>query len=430
MRAPAISAEPQTAGDVRGHFIPVRKRDIIETLCRQDGLAGEDARAQFRQLCRLLGSIFHYEYFDELERLRDDYYYFNPEIDPKARFDPDLLERSYRDLLDAFLGVLEGANFVEVPHDEIERAHRERAVVRVNIRTSVDDYRDIRFFRRGRRHEKAPIKEWFGWRKREIDIEVYDDVVLWVAVKDRDGINNKGKQSGRHTVRPGCVLIKYFRHIASADLNALFPNVEVVLGLRDKLFLGVPAVVGGMTILFKLASTITVLFLVAGFYLGISSAVRDDQMAAALAALSGLVALGGLVVRQWVKFQRQSLMYQKELTDNVYFRNVNNNAGIFDYVIGAAEQQECKEAFLAYYFLLTAAQPMTQAELDDRIEHWLQERFGVDVDFEVDDALAKLERLGGLKRSGDKLSVPPLGEALVRLDGIWDNYFTFAPVPA
>src|SRR5207248_647818 len=83
----------------------------------------------------------------------------------------------------------------------------------------------------------------------------------------------------------------------------------------------------------------------------------------------------------------------KEISDNVYFKNVNNNAGVFDAIIGAAEEQECKEAFLAYYFLATTTEPLTQSALDEHIERWLQDTFGVDVDFEVDDALAKLERL-------------------------------------
>ena len=124
------------------------------------------------------------------------------------------------------------------------------------------------------------------------------------------------------------------------------------MGFRDRLMLGVPALIGGVPILLKLASTLTVLFLVAGFYLGLSNAVRDEEMAGALAAVSGLIALGGFMVTQWVRFQRQSLLHQKILSDNVYYRNVNNNAGIFDYIIGEAEEQECKEAFLAYYFLL------------------------------------------------------------------------------
>ena len=113
-----------------------------------------------------------------------------------------------------------------------------------------------------------------------------------------------------------------------------------------------PALIGGIPILLKLASTLTVLFLVAGFYLGVAGSMKEADTAGALAALSGLVALGGFVARQWMKFQRQSLIYQKILSENVYFRNVNNNAGIFDFIIGEAEEQECKEAFLAYYFLL------------------------------------------------------------------------------
>jgi hypothetical protein len=52
--------------------------------------------------------------------------------------------------------------------------------------------------------------------------------------------------------------------------------------------------------------------------------------------------------------------------------------------------------------------------------------FDVDIDFEVDDALAKLERLGLLKRNNKELSVLPLDEALILLDQRWDNFFLFA----
>ena len=134
-----------------------------------------------------------------------------------------------------------------------------------------------------------------------------------------------------------------------------------------------PAIAGGIPILLKIYATITVLFLVIGFYLGTNASVEDKDIATALAALGGILALGGFVVQQWVKYQWKSLRYQSELTDNVYYRNINNNAGIFDYLIGAAEDQECKEAFLAYYFLHTAAAPPTADELDGRIEAWLRQ---------------------------------------------------------
>ena len=79
----------------------------------------------------------------------------------------------------------------------------------------------------------------------------------------------------------------------------------------------------------------------------------------------------------------------------------------------------------AYYFLLAPGGEPTEDGLDRRIEEWLQQTFSVDVDFECDDALVKLDRLGLLKRDGDRLSVPPLDEALRRLDRIWDNFFPF-----
>jgi len=49
-------------------------------------------------------------------------------------------------------------------------------------------------------------------------------------------------------------------------------------------------------------------------------------------------------VTQWMKFQRQTLIHQKTIADNIYYRNVNNNAGVFDTLIGGAEEQESKES--------------------------------------------------------------------------------------
>jgi hypothetical protein len=417
----------------RDFVIAVRKTDILDALVGHGRLAGEEEREQYRQLCRVLAAIFHYEYFGELERLRNDYFYFNPELEPHTRFDRPALERAYADLVASLTSVLTDANFVEMSHAEIEEAHQQRVAMRVEVAAPLDEYREVRFFRRGHHTETLETVEWLGLRRRSHPVKVHDDVVLFVAIKPEAQIASKRgrKRLKRREIRPGSVLIKYFRNIADIDLNALFPDVRVVMSLWDKLFLSGPALAGGIPILLKLASTITVLFLVIAFYLGMSSGVRDEDTPAALAALSGLIALGGFIMRQWLRYQRQSLKYQKELTDNVYFRNVNNNAGIFDYIIGAAEDQECKEAFLAYYFLCTATGLRAQAELEAVIETWLKETFGVDLDFKVGEALAKLERLGLLVRQGELLTVLPIGKALTRLDEVWSGYFKDkVPVPA
>ena len=87
----------------------------------------------------------------------------------------------------------------------------------------------------------------------------------------------------------------------------------------------------------------------------------DNDLEQALAALSGLFALGAFLLRQWGNFHRQSLIHQKQLTDNIYYRNINNNSGIFTYLIGEAEEQECKEALLAYYCLIMANRSRSRA---------------------------------------------------------------------
>jgi hypothetical protein len=191
----------------------------------------------------------------------------------------------------------------------------------------------------------------------------------------------------------------------------------------DKAYLGVPAIAGGIPILLKLYATISVLFVVIGFYLGTSKSVADKDLATALAALTGLVALGGFAMRQWLKYQHRSLKYHMELTENIYYRNINNNAGIFDYIIGTAEDQGSKEALLAYHFIRTAPSAPTAAELAGRVEAWLSKNFGVNVDFDIANALATLERFGLLRREEERLFVSPLDEAIAQLHRVWESFF-------
>jgi hypothetical protein len=192
---------------------------------------------------------------------------------------------------------------------------------------------------------------------------------------------------------------------------------------RDRWTLGLPAVIGGVPILMKLAPTLAILLVIAGVHFGYQGAVEQDHLKQALAVMSGIAALGGFAAHQWLKYQRKALRYLITVKDSIYFRNVNNNGGVFEALVGAGEEQDFKESLLAYRFLL--AQPDDEATLDRRVEAWLKARFGVDIDFEVADALATLESYGLLKRQGERLSVPPIGEALRCLDERWDNAFDY-----
>ena len=146
-------------------------------------------------------------------------------------------------------------------------------------------------------------------------------------------------------------------------------------------------------------------------------------MKTALAALIGIVALGGFAVRQWLKYKHQTLKYHMELAENIYFRNVNNNAGIFDYLVATAEDQETKEAALAYHFIRKAEVALTATEVAARIEAWLAKNFAVNLDFKVADALRTLNRFGLVRRDGEQLFVLPLEPAIAQLHQVWNNFF-------
>jgi hypothetical protein len=408
----------------RDQFIPVRKEDLFSTLIKQGDLADPVERELFWRFARTLRTICHYEYSETLDRLRDDYYYFNPEVAGHTVADRAKSDCAYDDLIRSLDKILKDANFEELPHEEVTEAHRNRTVP-VEVKAEHDDFREVRFYKRGRHVERFEVREWFGLRWREVEIEVFDDIVLVVAMKSQTEIGSRRELRilKRRKIVPGSVLLKYFRNIACGDLYALFPNARVVMSNFDKAFLGVPAIAGGIPILIKLYATISVLFLVAGIYFGGSESVADADMKTALAALMGIVALGGFAVRQWLKYQHQTLKYHMELAENMYFRNINNNAGIFDYLIATAEDQETKEAALAYHFIHKAEVAPSATEVAGRIEAWLAKNFAVNLDFKVADALKTLDRFGLVRREGESLFVPPLEPAIVQLHQAWNNFF-------
>jgi hypothetical protein len=92
-----------------------------------------------------------------------------------------------------------------------------------------------------------------------------------------------------------------------------------------------------------------------------------------------------------------------------------------------AEEEVCKEAILAYYFLLTRPLIESSVLLDQSIETWFKSDWQADVDFEIMDALGKLKRLGLIVEDPeDGLDAVPLMEAREILDRRWDQYFTYS----
>src|SRR6476646_5097601 len=149
-------------------FIPVRKEDLFGALVKQGDFADTAECELFLRLARTLRTICHYEYSETLDRLRDDYYYFSPEVAGHAAADRAKSDSAYDDLIRSLDKVLKDANFEELPHKDVVDAHRRRTVP-VQVKAKHDDFREVRFYRRGRHVED--VTEWRGWRRHTVEIE-------------------------------------------------------------------------------------------------------------------------------------------------------------------------------------------------------------------------------------------------------------------
>jgi hypothetical protein len=144
----------------------------------------------------------------------------------------------------------------------------------------------------------------------------------------------------------------------------------------------------------KMGATLILLGSLLGFWFGVSSEPVHLDKAALLVLLAGTGALVGYIWKQFSNFRNRKLKYTQALTENLYFKLLDNNAGALYRILDDAEESECKESLLAYFFLLAEGGPMSVASLDQAVESWFAEKWQCKLNFDVHDALRKLRDLG------------------------------------
>lgn len=406
-------------------YIVVRVAELAAALAAENGPADGGAQA-WADVFRLLGALMRHEGQQRLEAMHALYDPLDPDA-PVAR--RDLGPAAFDRFEDILIGELTRANFTEVDPESVRTAETTKRLTGLAIKPSSAGIRRIRYFARGSRSESFTFKSWFGLRKQEIAVEQMRDVVVLVGFKadaEISKVDAKAFARMRRGVRPGAALVKHFRNVAAPELVTLHPGARPSMRRRDQVWLAAPAIVAGTPVLINLWPALTVLGAVMAAYFGAQGVIEESELKRAVAAISGLVAVGAFVMRQRLKYEAQTLRYQKRLADTVYFRNLANNAGVIDLLAGASAEQETKEAMIAYAILRKNAAPLAKADIDAAAESFLHERFGLQVNFEIHDALEKLERLGLVTREGESYMAVAPGAALARLDSAWDDLFQFS----
>ncbi len=389
----------------RDRFIPLRTAEIVELLC-EEGTLTATQRNRFNSLAVLIEDIFHHEFQADTEALEEYYYPFDPDTDlitlqehsrkERRMMKGQFFKRIYR--------LFKKANFDRVDQEEIDYAMEEDSDMAVKVNLDFDDFEEMQLFKRGEttqvvevpgplRHLSSTLGDRF---KRKIEIEIYKRVVTILRFKPDYRGSRKTLQMESDETK---IYIKVFKNVPKKDLEMIFPNSKVKMTIFDRLKIIVPVLLGlgaGATNIYKLVQGET-----------------TDELLVVFA-----VALLGYVVKSYISYKNAILTYIKTLSSGLYFRNIANGLSTIHYLANEAEEEETKEAMLAYYFLLKHDAPVKQAALDDTVEEWFEEK-GIVIDWEVDDALSKLKRLGLASTSDGGWTVVPLDTALDRLLTHW-----------
>ncbi len=411
---------------VRETFIPFKASDVIEMCLRDAGtrLSGKDQRS-FRDLAKMLSHIFHHEFHETLTQLKAAYAPFDPDADtrPLDLPSPEEMDRARQKLFSGITHALEKANYHRLSRDELEAALADSSLFKLRLDVDFDDFEDIVFFARGERRREEDVRK--GFKRTTVQFDVYERVAIYVRFKDQAYFDQQKRKDLDFV--PGSTVLKLFRNVPKADLEILFPNVKIKMRTIDKLLIGIPAAIGGIVVLAtKLMAPILLAFGVVLALLKIKDTHPTIDTKALVAAGAGLGAAIGYIFKQISSYKNRKIRFLKTLSDQLYFKNLDNNAGVLFHLMSGAEDEELKESILAYYFLSISAKPLTAEALDHRIEDWFEKQHGWQLDFDVQDALEKLDRLQLAHETGGAWSVISINQANQQLDALWDGYFDFS----
>ena len=393
-----VPTRPRT----REQFIPLRTAELIEVLAATAGLSPAEA-GEFRRMCRLVEGILHRDFHAALAELKNAYAPFDPDADtrPGPQLSDAQLDAAQQKLFQKFGWLLERGNFQQLKQPQIERALLDRSHWGLNLAVNFDVFERLDLYFRGDTtgtRFRRRLAKGFRIRTESVDVPIYQRLVVIFRLRSDRPLS---KYLDTHDVH-----IKLFKEIPQLDVEMLLPGTEARMSLVDRARIMLPTLSGvSMTVWKVLAGGTALLY----------------------SSLAFLLLVGGTVgygVRSLYGYLNTKQKYQLNLTQSLYYQNLDNNAGVIHRLLDEAEEQENREAILGYFLLWRKGldRGWTSAELDAEIEAFLATQGVGEVDFEIADALAKLERLGLVEAyAPDKWKAVPIERASEALGRLWGS---------
>ncbi len=411
----------------RDAFIPVSRPDIIKALTADAYWTNPEQRSHAENVLRLIGMLRQHQSAETLNRMSEIYDPFNPDDETVNIVEASEMERlEKRRMFNSKLkDLVTSANFRELTPDELEEIFEKASPDGVHVEVEFGEYEVRLMFYRGAstmRKRKRDARKLF-LKHTEFDVDIFERLFLAIKLKPEEqrirelmqenGIDEKKARKKlakmRSMLPPACssdhIYIKIFKDIPRFDVEMLFPNIRVKMKYKDKLQLGGSALFGAATWAIGTASKLIV-------------AVAISPVVLAGTLITGV---GGIMYAQVRNIFITRDRYRMQLAQSLYFQNIANNQAALALMVDEAEEEDVKEEALLYAHLCQTPTHTSQLEnLRIRINAFLFKNFGVDVDFDIHDALTRLIARGLVTQSpaGELRAMPP-EEAAPFLRNAW-----------
>ena len=403
MNLQSIEQIKQQAHNLEGdHYIPIGRQDLVRAILGDSNLSAEN-EAAFRRFAKSLEVAFHQQFHQVLREMSEAYTDFDPDsISVDLQSDEEATAAQKKETFyEHWSELVEKANYQKLTRVDIEKALSAAKMFGIRLSINFDAFQHLSVYVRGRTTDQWRVRKWYRWfREEEVEVPIYRRLILVFQYAKDSGPTDTGTMDSIGEQ----VHLKIFKNIPTTDIDILLPESRVRLTLFDRGKILLPTVSGVFLTAYKIIKTSLLASVFTGIY----------GLFAFIVLVGGTLGYG---VKSFFGYLRTKDKYQLHLTRHLYYQNLGNNKGVLFRMIHDAEEQEFREAILAYYLLWLEGgeKGWSKPQLDRRAEAWLLEIAGLAVNFEDDDALRKLDRLGLAKNNDGRWSAISIDEANSRL---------------
>lgn len=417
----------------RERFIPITRFALMDRLTAPEAWRDANEARDVRRLFHYLDYWRHQFYGSRLLELEQTYEPFSPDTDLllTRKFTQDELRTMQRRVIEGMEDILDQANYERIDTSAIAGIMAEGSHYGLDFSVDFSLFEECLIYYRGastRKDQRRTFRKFL--RKEEYDVPIFQRLFLLFKLKPLESRIREIMETEKITYKEAArmarrqrahlpeevnendIYMKLFKNIPRSDVEMIFPNTVVKFRLFDKIKLGGTGVFG----------------------LGMSAFAAAGKIGMILTnpivAGGALIGVGAALFRQIMNFFNTKQRYMVIMAQNLYFHSMADNRGVMIKLVDRAAKEDVKEEILLYCVL--AKEQANRSDLmaiDAAIERYLLSVFGVDVDFDLDDALSRLLADGIVTEDAEgNLHTLQPREAALHLDAKWDLFLDELPI--